>query len=209
MAKLIVNTLGVTLFASYELRPAEHIALIRYAHNLHICPTIERILPRLRALIAHNPHHIFDAIEFQTLALHARIDAQYTQWNVPGIRYLFVVPQTPLGQFMREMCQRAVEYTCPQLRYEFVCVAGLQLTNAAGLDDALRELTMRLDDVCSAYPRFDVVCNTSGGMGYLSGAIQSYANARGYPTIYSCDGTNLIMTKPELPGQFPPRLVYI
>jgi hypothetical protein len=128
---------------------------------------------------------------------------------LPGVRYIFVTTQMQFGQFMRWVTQRAIQRTHPHLNCQYVSVAGLQVGITAGLDDALRELTAMLDGLCSVYQRLDVLFNVSGGFKFIAGSIQSYANYHGYPTVYTFDGTQMIMTKPDVPGQFPLRLVYI
>lgn len=209
MAKLVISTVGMTLFSPFELSSEERNVLKMHANELQLVPAVQQILARIRLQLSYKPDCLFCATEFKALTLYAQKTTQYPQWALPGGRFVFITTQTPLGHFMREICQRAVQRAYPQLQCHFLSVAGLQVGNAAGLDDALRELTAMLDGLCGAYARYDVVFNVSGGFKFISGSIQSYANYHGYPTVYTFDGTQLIMTKPEIPGQFPPRLVYI
>lgn len=209
MAKLIVSTVGMTLFSPFDLSGEDRKTIKAHANDLRCPPALHKIMDRIRTQMSQKPEYLFRAVEFKTLSLYAQKTAQYTQWALPGTRFVFITTQTPLGQFMREICQRAIQRAYPQLQCNYLSVAGLQVGNAAGLDDALRELTSMLDGLCSTYARFDVVFNISGGFKFISGSMQTYANYRGYPTVYTFDGNQLIMTKPEIPGQFPPRLVYI
>jgi D-alanine-D-alanine ligase-like ATP-grasp enzyme len=209
MAKLIVSTVGMTLFSPFGLTSEERRVIKTHANEMRLTPTVRSVLERIRQKAVQHPDLVFQSVEFKTLSLYAQKTAQYQQWALPGVRYIFVTTQTQFGQFMREVTQRAIQRAHPQLNCQYVSVAGLQVGNAAGLDDALRELTALLDGLCSAYQRLDVLFNVSGGFKFIAGSIQSYANYHGYPTVYTFDGTQMIMTKPDVPGQFPPRLVYI
>lgn len=209
MAKLIVSTVGMTLFSPFGLSSEERRVLKTHANEMQLAPAARQVLERIRQKMLLQPDLVFQSIEFKTMLLYAQKTTQAQQWALPGVRYIFVTTQTPFGQFMREVSQRAIHRAYPQLNCQYVSVAGLQVGNAAGLDDALRELTVLLDGLCGAYSRFDVLFNVSGGFKFIAGSIQSYANAYGYPTVYTFDGSQMIMTKPDVPGQFPPRLVYI
>lgn len=209
MAKLIVSTVGMTLFSPFGLSSDERTILKAHANDMQLAPRAQRVLNRMRQQMQAQPAHMFRAVEFKTLELYAHSSAQHGQWAIPGMHYVFITTQTPSGELMRAMCQRAIGRVYPTLRCQFVSVAGLQVANAAGLDDALRELTAVLDGLCGDYQRHDVIFNVSGGFKFIAGSMQSYANYHGYSTVYTFDGQQLIMTKPEVPGQFPPRLVYI
>ncbi|MFZ9857744.1 MAG: hypothetical protein ACO3F2_05340 [Roseiflexaceae bacterium] len=209
MAKLIVSTVGMTLLSPFGLSSDERRMLKANANEMQLVPAVRHVLERIRQKMVENPELVFQSVEFKTLLLYAQKTARCQQWGVPSVRYIFLTTQTPLGHFMREVTQRAIHRVYPRLNSQYVSVAGLQVGNAAGLDDALRELTAMLDSICSAYQRLDAVFNVSGGFKFIAGSIQSYANYHGYPTIYTFDGSQLIMTKPDVPGQFPPRLVYI
>lgn len=209
MAKLIVSTVGMTLFSPFGLSSEERRVLKTHANEMRLVPTARTVLERIRQKMLQYPDLLFQSVEFKTMLLYAQKTAQLNQWALPGVRYVFVTTQTPFGQFMREVSQRTIQRAYPHLNCQYVSVAGLQVGNAAGLDDALRELTALLDGLCSAYQRFDVLFNVSGGFKFIAGSIQSYANHYGYSTIYTFDGAQMIMTKPDVPGQFPPRLVYI
>lgn len=209
MAKLIVSTVGMTLFSPFGLSSEERRVLKTHANEMRLVPAARTVFERIRQKMLQYPDLLFQSVEFTTMLLYAQKTAQSNQWALPGVRYVFVTTQTPFGQFMREVSQRTIQRAYPYLNCQYVSVAGLQVGNAAGLDDALRELTALLDGLCSAYQRFDVLFNVSGGFKFIAGSIQSYANHHGYPTIYTFDGAQMIMTKPDVPGQFPPRLVYI
>lgn len=209
MAKLIVSTIGMTLFSPFDLTSEERRIIKSHANDTHFAPATRKVVNRLRQKMLVHPEYLFRAVEFKTLTIYAQKTAQLQHWAMPNVRYVFIASQTPFGQFMREMCDRVIRRSYPQLRCEFISVAGLQVANAAGLDDAMRELTAFLDKLCESYQRYDVIFNISGGFKFISGSMQSYANYHGYPTVYSFDGEQMIMTKPEVPGQFPPRLVYI
>jgi hypothetical protein len=209
MAKLIVSTVGMTLFSPFGLNVDERRILKAHANALQLAPAARDVLERIRQNMQQRPDLIFQSVEFKTLLLYAQKTAQLQHWALPDARYVFVTTQTPYGQFMREMCRRTINRAHPQLNCQYVTVAGLQVGNAAGLDDALRELTVRLDELCGAYDRLDVLFNVSGGYKFIAGSLQSYANYHGYPTVYTFDGAQMIMTKPDVPGVFPPRLIYI
>jgi hypothetical protein len=209
MAKLIVSTVGMTLFSPFGLSGEERSVLKTHANEMQLVPAARTVLERIRQKMLQQPDLVFQSVEFKTLLLYAQKTAQRQHWALSGVRYVFVTTQTPFGQFMREVIQRSVQRAYPHLNCQYVSVAGLQVGNAAGLDDALRELAALLDGLCSSYQRLDVLFNVSGGFKFIAGSIQSYANAFGYPTVYTFDGTQMIMTKPDVPGQFPPRLVYI
>lgn len=209
MAKLIVSTVGMTLFSPFGLSSDDRRVLKTYANEMRLVPAARQIFERIRQKMIQHPDLIFQSVEFKTLSLYAQKTAQYRNWALPTVRYIFVATQTPFGQFMREIIQRGIQRSYPYLNCQYISVAGLQVGNAAGLDDALRELTATLDSLCGAYPRFDVLFNVSGGFKFIAGSIQSYANYHGFPTVYTFDGAQMIMTKPDVPGQFPPRLVYI
>lgn len=209
MAKLIVSTVGMTLFSPFGLSSEERQILKMNANEMHLVPSARNVLDRIRQKMLQQPELIFQSVEFKTLLLYAQKTAQYQQWALPGVRYVFVTTQTPFGEFMRAVTKRAIQRLYSQLDYQHVSVAGLQVSNAAGLDDALRELTEMLDELCSTYQRLDVLFNVSGGFKFISGSMQSYANYNGYSTVYTFDGSQMIMTQPDVPGQFPPRLVYI
>lgn len=209
MAKLIVSTIGMTLFSPFGLSGEDRKILKAHANDVQLMPAARAVLARIRQRILQHPELLFHSVEFSTLALYAQKTAQRAQWVLPGVQYVFLTTQTPFGRFMRETCQRVIHHVYPELCCQHISVAGLQVGNAAGLDDALRELTVLLDGLCDAHKRHDVVFNISGGFKFITGSIQSYANSYGYSTVYTFDGQQMIMTKPEVPGQFPPRLVYI
>jgi hypothetical protein len=213
MPQLIVSTVGMTLFQIGDVvTPAERALLGRHANDY----TPPQALLDLLENVDNDPRYqnmsILNTAEFDTLALYRRrLQPDLTDWYLPGVRYGFIGTDTFPSKMVLSVFNRFLNanYTGVS-RCNDIVVRGLQVGSAIGLDAALRELYAVLDRLTEPYNASDVLFNISGGFKFVSGWMAAYAVHRGFATVYTFEGSKeMILTEPQYPGDFPPRLSYI
>lgn len=213
MPKLIVSTVGTTLFGiSDVVTPDERALLARHANDY----TPPQALLDLLESVANDPRYqsmsILKTAEFDTLALYRRkVQPDLTDWYIPGVRYGFIGTDTFPSKMVLSVFHRFLDTHYKAVnRCDDIMVRGLQVGSAIGLDAALRELYAVLDRLTGPYDPGDVLFNISGGFKFISGWMAAYAVHRGFATVYTFEGSKeMILTEPQYAGDFPPRLSYI
>ncbi len=213
MTKLIISTTGTTLFGIPDmLTNEEKLLLTRHANETNPPETLHALIRSVDNDPRYQSMNILNTAEFATLSLYrSKVRPDLADWYIPGVRYGFIYSDTFPGKMVQSVFNRFLSAHYKSVyRSNDIVVRGLQVGSAIGLDTALRELYDTLDRVTGAYDRDDVLFNISGGFKFISGWMQAYAIHRGFATVYTFEASNeMILTEPQLPGDFPPRLSYI
>lgn len=213
MPQLIVSTVGTTLLRLGDVvTPNEHDLLMRHANDYTPPQTLLDLLENVANDARYQNMSILKTAEFDTLALYRRkLRPDLTDWYLPGVRYGFIGTDTFPSKMVLSVFNRFLNthYTSVS-RCNDIVVSGLQVGSAIGLDTALRDLYDMLDRFTEPYEAGDVLFNISGGFKFISGWMAAYAVHRGFSTVYTFEGSSeMILTEPQCPGDFPPRLSYI
>lgn len=213
MAKLIISTTGTTLFFVPDVVTSEEkLLLTRHANETNPPEELHALIRSVDNDPRYQSMSILKTAEFATLSLYrSKVRPDLADWYIPGVRYGFIYSDTFPGKMVQSVFNRFLGAHYKSVnRCNDIVVKGLQVGSAMGLDTALRELYAALDRLTEPYDRDDVLFNISGGFKFISGWMQAYAIHRGFATVYTFEGSNeMILTEPQLPGDFPPRLSYI
>jgi len=213
MPKLIVSTVGTTLFGISDVMTQEERTLLgRHANDYNPPKVVRDLLDNVANDARYQSMSILKTAEFDTLALYRKkVQPDLADWYLPGVRYGFIGTDTFPSKMVLSVFNRFLDAHYNSVnRCEDIVVRGLQVGSAIGLDTALRELYHLLDRLTGPYDREDVLFNISGGFKFVSGWMAAYAVHRGFATMYTFEGSKeMILTEPQFPGDFPPRLSYI
>jgi hypothetical protein len=220
--QIILTTVGVSLLRVCSAlpdaeRPVSREAMTEVLQNTStVAPSapMQRTLEELARYLSLHPELLLRSAEFDTLALFRRRMVSTNdprQWYLPRVRYAFIGSDTYVGHWMLARFRDFFGSHHPNVPIgPDILVRGLQVRSATGLDTALREMQFVLDRATRPYPHYQVLLCISGGYKFISGWMQSYAVQRGFAAIYTYEDSNeLIMAQPQIPGDFPPRLLFI
>ena len=114
-----------------------------------------------------------------------------------GDQILFVITDTHVGHACADTIIEFLDsHNIPAQR---LAIAGLQAVNIDELQDALAELTKRVNEIVQSYRGYDITFNLTGGFKSISGYLQQTATSLGVDSCYLFERSRSLIRIPRMP----------
>jgi hypothetical protein len=210
--KLFVITVGTSLITGTgRLNRTQKDAVMDESMSpVPVSPAAQQVLDLYADMLRTDHTPFLDTAEFWTMRAYQRtMHPESSQRFTPGVRYVFVGPDTYVGRWVMQMFREIISTQYATINVEMnivvpVATYGMPMV----FDTAQMELNQRLNRLTDPYIAAEcadaVIFNATGGSKVISGWVHTYATLRGHRVLYLYDGSReILMTKPRIAADFP------